>query len=160
VTLAASIIATIVVSEVSYCADLICKWIIIWSATILGWATNPAIGSRYRGEWLALIPDMPGKLLKILTTLTIPAAIPHMWWILVGQTIPANLSRAIAYRLTGWRRARNSPKPGVRMARLDKRHVAMRSRDGVLVFDDTEFRYFLMGAKNGEFNLEMLTRKS
>jgi hypothetical protein len=103
---------------------------------------------------------MPGKLLKILTTLTIPAAIPHMWWILVGQTIPANLSRAIAYRLTGWRRARNSPKPGVRMARLDKRHVAMRSRDGVLVFDDTEFRYFLMGAKNGEFNLEMLTRKS
>jgi hypothetical protein len=104
---------------------------------------------------------MPGKFLKILITFNMLTAIPRIWWILAGQEIPAYLSQAIAYRLTGWRRARNSPKPGVLVARLDKNHIALRSRrDGVLIFDDDGFQEFLTGAKNGEFNLEVLRASS
>jgi hypothetical protein len=127
------------------------------AAGFLAITTTREIGKRYKEEWLADVLPLPGKLTKILlTTSMLLRAVPRLWWVLVAQGIPAKLARSFKLKATPWRRADGSPKPGVELARVDRRHVAIRSRSlpsGIIVVSNEEFRDFLAAAKNGDFDL-------
>jgi hypothetical protein len=155
-----SIVIPIVVFEIGECSARISQWMINASAGILGMATTPEIGRIYKKEWSAALLRLPGKLTKLLlTTSMLLRAVPRLWWILVGQGIPANLGRTLRQRAGVWQRARNSPKPGVELARIDRRHVGMRSRSScarIIIFDNEEFDEFLARAKKGAYDLDAL----
>lgn len=154
------IIIPIVVTEVGECATYISRGVISVAASILGFATTSAIGKSYKEQWLSELPQRPGKLVKLAFTIFMLAeALPRLWWVLEGQNIPANLSRAITRKFTGWHRARHSPKPGVELARLYGKRIAFRSRrsrPGVLVFDEADVKEFIKAAKNGAYDLDSL----
>jgi hypothetical protein len=155
-----SVAIPIGVFEIGESSTRISQWLINTATRILGIATTPEIGKSYKEEWSALLAELPGKLTKILlTTSMLIRAVPRLWWILAGQDIPANLVRSFMRKSTGWRRSRDSPKPGVEVARLDGCHVAFRSRrsdPSVIVFNNADFREFMVKAKNGEYDLDVL----
>jgi len=152
-----SIVIPIVISEIGECSTRICQWMINTAAAILGAVTTREVGDLYKEEWSATLLRLPGKLTKILlTTSILLRALPRLWWILAGQGVPVRLLRRLKLKITIWQRAIGSPKPGVEITRLDRRHVAMRSRStpaGIIIFSNTEFNEFLAAVKNGEYNL-------
>jgi hypothetical protein len=144
--------------EMGECATLISRAMVNSGAWFLGVITTREIGQTYLEEWSALVTRFPGKLTKILLTFSILArAIPQLWWVLVGEEIPANVGRACKVRFVRWQRANNSPKPGVQVARLDRGHVAIksaRSTPRILVFSLEDMREFLARIYNGEFDID------
>jgi hypothetical protein len=159
--LALSILVPIVVSEIGECSTYICRRFIGAAALILGLVTTPEVGQRHKELWLDALLQRPGKLIKLAFTLfTLVEAIPRIWWVLVGEEIPAAFYRTAMQKVTGWHRARNSPKYGVELARLPGGLIAIRSRrsnPSILVFQPAEMADFLDAIKNGGYDAGSLT---
>ena len=122
---------------------------------------SPEVGQRHKELWLDALLQRPGKLIKLAFTLfTLVEAIPRIWWVLVGEEIPAAFYRTAMQKVTGWHRARNSPKYGVELARLPGGLIAIRSRrsnPSILVFQPAEMADFLDAIKNGGYDAGSLT---
>jgi hypothetical protein len=162
---ALSIAIPITILEIGECASWICHRMIIIAASVLSFMTrNPKAGEEYKEIWLNELPQRPGKLIKIITTLVaLLEAVLGVWWVLVAEGIPDKLYKRARRKITGWYRARNSSKSSPELAPLPGGLIAMRSRrssPSTLIFEGADIRDLIHRIKNGDYDLESLMPNS